>query len=581
MRIKVFIVFSLFLSLFSQFLMAQSNDEVNLFKLGEQYYQAKDFERSADIFSKLTTMNPNNGTYFDRYWRSLFESGKYEAAHSVIEQVVRLKKQELLLNEMAKISFILGKTDIAKQEWNELKEKYQGNASVVRLIGATMIQLKQYDWAIASYIENRTSDKPRQFAMDLANIFTLTNRPKEAAKEYLNLLLDNPNNDSYVEQRISQYFSDSLSSASIRQVFSESIPSLKLPMVVRQMALLSKNMNDYSSAFLFNVKFDHLSNNGGAATANFLMQNSKDMNLDSLQSYVNQFKIAFPLSSFYNLLDVRLIQAYIDKSDFTQSDFIWVESQTEKKATSSLQWAELYLKAVLKSQLDLISKQSKIQHVLKSQKGLNQNYWKWVLDCLNENYLEALGKLSAPSEKSKYPIEYINTSLAANIPIDSVRNQLFIYSSEFNNKNVSQFLYLLIQSVPVPNMDFSEYVSFAKGIIQEMLFQSNKSQSYFSLLVETAKDTSIKQLAEIQSVQTAVNKNDIDLLDSFYKKLVSQRLSSVGRDELLYVLGQYYFKNKQWTKSQFCFGQLIEKNISSPYTSLSRNYLNRLRNNQS
>ena len=413
MLIKLVAINFINLFLLTSVILGQSQPDQNLSRLGEQYFQNKDYERSLEVFTKLTAENPNNQIFFDRYWRSLFETGRYQDAHNAIAEKIKTPNQDLLLNEMARISVIMGKNDQAKSEWNRLKEKYPGNISIVKLIGNTMLQMKQYEWVIGLYQNERKESNKRQYAMELANIFTITYQPEKAAQEYLNLLSDSPSNEGYMDSRISQYFSDSLSSSKMVSFFVSADRSVFPPSVDRLTANLFRNMSQFGKALQYYIAYDKKSNNQGSASLTFLTQRISGMNLDSLQQYSAIFRQEFPGSRLTDQLDVRLFQAFVDQSDFNQKHFEWVEdfyNKSKSKPATAAALSDLYLKAVLKSDSDIQTKRTKILSVIKSQRGMNQSYWLWVLESLSENYSEGYKIFSEAGMKTKMPVEFMNTS---------------------------------------------------------------------------------------------------------------------------------------------------------------------------
>ena len=133
----------------------------------------------------------------------------------------------------------------------------------------------------------------------------------------------------------------------------------------------------------------------------------------------------------------------------------------------------------------------------------------------------------------------------------------------------------------MPNINFSEYIDFAKGEIQLSIFQKNTANQYFSKITETATDQTLIRLAEIKLIEFAISKNDDVWMDSYFTKMKSNDLTTEGRDEALFLCGEYYFRKRMLDKAGFCFEQIIGKNVSSPFAPLSRNYLNAIRKSQS
>lgn len=576
MRNKLFPV--LFI-LFSSSVFAQSDQEQLLFNVGEQYFSSKEFDKSLEIFTELHNKNPTNQIYFDRYWRSLFETGKYDEAHSNLEQEFLRTQADGLLLEMAKISVISNQEERAKSEWNKLLNKYPNNISIARTVAASMIQLKKYDLAKELYLSRRTEKMPTVFSQELINLFTLTFDVENAAKEFLNILSEQGVSDGYIESRINQYFSDSLSSAKMLSVFSKLNPEKYNASIYRLIGNLYKNTGNFSGAFASNLKYDILTKTDGNATFSFFLSASDEVDPDSLLTYLNQFRQSFPASRFLGNLELKTGQIWFlnleRKPDFFfQIEKFYLAHESKPDFNS---FADLYLKSILKSSWSIQEKSSKISLIVKTKKLSNSDYWNWVVSILNEKYDDAKTMFAKPEMKSTYKWEFIQTSLATGFPIDSLRWQLLTYSSDLKSKTVPKYLYLLIQSVPLPNINFSDYVSFAKATVQQQIYQTGKSEFYFKEVSKNSADMSLKILAESELLSIWISQENNQEIDSLYSLLDSKNQMISKYDEVLYQLGSYYNNHSNFNTAKKCFELLIENSPASPFLSLARNQLNEIR----
>lgn len=550
-----------------------------MYNLGEQFYNAKQFDKSLEIFMELNSKYPKNQVYFDRYWRSLYETGKYEEAHSELEKQYKQTQNDGLILEMAKISVTSANQKRAEQEWNMLIAKYPNNFAMTRTVASSMIQMKQYDLAANLYKSKRTEKVATLFAQELANLYTSTFNSEKAAEEYLNLLIENPNQDGFIEGRINQYFSDSLQSAKILTVFEKSNPGKYPASFYRLKGNLYRNTGKFNSAFSSFLIFDKLTSNQGNSSFSFFVSNSENISTDSLSFFAKQFKTDFPSSRYYGNLELRIAQILFDKMSthpdyFGKIESIYLNHVTQQDAAP---FTDLYLRSLLKSSFSPDQKKNKIQEILKSGKSGNADYWLWVLKALNEDYPNALKLFEKPGMKSSFAWEFVQTSLASGIPIDSLRWQLLTYSSDFKNREVPKYLFLLIQSVPVPNLNFSVYQDFAKASIQKGIFQNSSAEKQFRLISENQTDRMLAVMAKSELVSILMESGKHNEINAEFELIKNSKNDLQLYDEVLFKLGTYYVNRKNYANAKICFELLIENSPASPYVSLSRNQLNEIR----
>ena len=579
MHHKLFPVFTA-LFIFSFYsLFAQNDQEQVLYNLGEQFYAGKQFDKSLEIFTELNSKYPKNPTYFDRYWRSLYETGKYDEAHSELEKQYKLKQNDGLILEMAKISITSAKQERAEQEWNMLIAKYPDNFSMIRTVAASMIQLKQYDLAANLYKSKRTEKTPTLFSQELANLYTSTFVSEKAAVEYLNLLIENPNQDGFIEGRINQYFSDSLQSAKILAVFERANPEKYPTSFYRLKGNLQRNVGKFSSAFSSFLKYDKLNSNQGNTSFSFFVSNVENLSADSLSLYSKQFKTDFPASRYFGNMELRIAQILFDLMSSHPDYFEKIESiyLTHISQSDASSFTDLYLKSILKSTFSPEQKKTKIQGIIKTGKTANNDYWIWVVKILNEEYADALKLFEKPGMKSSFAWEYVQTSLAEGISIDSLRWQLLTYSSDFKNREVPKYLFLLIQSVPLPNLNFSVYQDFAKASVQKVIFQNTKAEMQFRLISENQSDKVLAVMAKSELVSLLIESGKNSEINSLYEQIKTSKNDMPIHDEVLFKLGTYFVNQKNFLNAKICFELLIENSPASPFVSLSRNQLNEIR----
>ena len=107
---------------------------------------------------------------------------------------------------LGKTYYIKGDENKAFEIWDQALQKFPDNQNSYRVMANYAIELRAFDKAIEYLNKGKSvSDNPRLFSYDLANIYSLTMRFKDAAREYCEIISSNPKQYQVVESRILSY----------------------------------------------------------------------------------------------------------------------------------------------------------------------------------------------------------------------------------------------------------------------------------------------------------------------------------------------------------------------------------------
>lgn len=580
MKIPVLILFTL-ISFAGAF--AQVNQDENLSKLAEHYFSEKNFSQALPLFEDLHRRNPATDFFFDRQWTCLYELGRYKDAHDILDEKFKLTNDLGLLDDMARISVLAGESARAEKEWKILLEGFNYNQNIVRSVGITMSGLRRYDLAKALFLSQRTVSDPYTFNQELIHIYTQTVDAQGAASEFLLLLKHRPEQDGLVESRIVQYFSDSLLSAKMLSVFDQADSNLFPPSLLRIKGTLAKQSGQFDKAFSSTSRYDEILKNGGSTS--FYLINSlslQDQRFEIIR-LAERFAIQFPLSQFRGQVDLKLVSAYAENVWFHPENLVKIEGiykrQSNERDSGLLR--DVYLKSILKSNDNLIRKKELIDKVLTGSRVGNRQYWDWVLAVLDSDFQRAQKLFSNQAFRTSNKWEYILTSLANNIPVDSLRQTLFSFSRDLKSTETPKFLYFLIQSVPVPALDFSDFSGIAKGALFHQLGLYVQAENQYKTVSEQAKDLEIKAMARNENVLLLIDMdNESELLK------LTQNFSTgseyISRlDESVFKAAVYFYKRGNLMKARELFELIVKESPVSPYTAMARDYLNEIRKRNS
>lgn len=562
---------------------AQVNQDENISKLAEHYFSEKNFSQALPLFEELHRKNPTTDFFFDRHWACLYELGRYKDAHDVLDAKFKVTRDLGLLDDMARISILAGEPARAEKEWKSLLEGFNYNPNIVRSVGITMSGLRRYDLAKALFLSQRSPADPYAFNQEMIHIYTQTVDAQGAATEFLLLLKQRPEQDGLVESRITQYFSDSLLSAKMLSIFDKADSVTLPPSILRIKGTLAKQSFQFDKAFSSTSRYDELLKNGGSTSFYLINSLSMQENRDEIIRLAERFAVRFPLSQFRGQIDLKLGSVYAETVWLHPENLNKIETVYKRQNNERDQGLlrDVYLKAVLKSPDNLTSKKERIEKILAGSRVSSRQYWDWVLAVLDGDFQKAQKLSAGQGFKTSFKWEFILNALASNVPVDSLRQTLFSFSRDLKSTDTPKYLYLLIQSVPVPSVDFVEFAGVAKGLIYQQLGLIVQASDQFTRVAEQTKDFEIQNIARNERLLILIemgNENEI-------LKLTGDIASSPGviskLDESVFKSALFFYNRGNLIKARELFELIVKDAPVSAYTSMAREYLNEIRKRNS
>ncbi len=199
---------SIILVFVSSILLAQNFDELNnQFMLAQSYIQSGQLEKALPIMEKLYNDQKSNYEYFQTLNQLYIQLKKYDASIAIIEERINNSVKDInLIGLLGTTYYYKGNDNLTFQIWDKALKTFPQNEVNYRIIGNYALQLRAFDKAIDYFKRGEAiSRNPQYFAFDLANLFTITMRFKEAAEQYCMIILRDPNQLSAVETKILNY----------------------------------------------------------------------------------------------------------------------------------------------------------------------------------------------------------------------------------------------------------------------------------------------------------------------------------------------------------------------------------------
>jgi len=201
MKKSILFLFSIFIVQFSVY--AQKTQEG---ALANQYFENSEFEKAIALYEKL---NLDNNQYYTNYIASLTALKEYEKAEKVIKKQIKKQPEELRYQvDLGKVYLISGNENKGKNQFESAIKMLKPNQSQIAALASSFYLAEEPEYAIATYLEGRKLLKSNNlFVFELGRLYEQKADKTQLFDEYLNLLENNPNQLSLVENNLAQFLS--------------------------------------------------------------------------------------------------------------------------------------------------------------------------------------------------------------------------------------------------------------------------------------------------------------------------------------------------------------------------------------
>ena len=186
---------------------AQQVDVVAKLRLAQSFEQAGEWDRAASMYESLLEANPQNFVILEGLRRAYTELKQYDKAMGLVRHQLRGNPtDENLLSILGGLYDLAGEPQVADSIWHVVIRKDAKNPNLYRLIASQLIDHRQYDKAIALYLEGREATKNQNLYMEeLASLYGALHQFEAATHEFVRILRANPQQVTYVQSRLSSF----------------------------------------------------------------------------------------------------------------------------------------------------------------------------------------------------------------------------------------------------------------------------------------------------------------------------------------------------------------------------------------
>lgn len=246
---------------------AQVTEEQRRFKLAQGYEDAGDLKNAARVYKELYDLDPMSNAYFEGVRRTYAMMQQFADLAPIVEARITAHPADVELRAFyGGLLHRLGKRGEAETQWMTAVEKRPDDPMTYMYIAQVQTELRLFDRAVETYRSGRRRLGGREtFADQLAQIYGIIGRYREAAEEYIGLLNDNPGRLNFVMGGLGMFTANPEGAKAAIEVTEKHADRARDPIpFLELLSWLYTEMNDYEGAFQVARRLDERRNAEGS-----------------------------------------------------------------------------------------------------------------------------------------------------------------------------------------------------------------------------------------------------------------------------------------------------------------------------
>jgi len=235
-------------------------------RLAQSYEKSEDFEAAVRVYNELFAADSSNFTLLESLKRCHLKLKRYDEVISLIEYGLKLNPRDLgAYAQLGNAWFLKGDEQKALAGWDRAIAVAPEDETTYRVVGSSMIQVRQFERAADVYKTARKNlGRPTAFAQDIAYLYGVMQRYRDATAEYIVLLRETPSQLNYVQGRIASFTGSDTGRKEATAVTLEAVKAEPRNVELRRLhAWLSMEAKDYDAAFETYRQIDELTASQG------------------------------------------------------------------------------------------------------------------------------------------------------------------------------------------------------------------------------------------------------------------------------------------------------------------------------
>ncbi|HEX2869287.1 MAG TPA: tetratricopeptide repeat protein [Ignavibacteriales bacterium] len=591
----------------------------NRLRLGQSYEQAGDLQKAKTIYEDLYRQQPDNYQFFDALIKVYTLLKNYDEAIVIIQKRLQANPQDInMYGLLGSTYYLKGDEKKGNEVWDEALKVLPDKPMAYRVLANYAAERRAFDKA-AEILKKGKDISPESytFSFDLANLYSLTMKYKDAAEEYCFILSKEPDQMSLVQARIASYINKpdalALTQEVVEKWANENKDNMNFSLLL---AWLYMESNNYEKAYDVYLKIDKVHSNSGAEIFGFAQKALQEGHFEEASKAYKKIFDSYPKSPFapnakigyaktleasldkkYNLKDINwkpfgnvnnagskeyseAIDAYKELTKNYEGMEVTNEANfrigvIEMDRLGDLQAAEASFKQVTdNSVMSDFAEQSFLRlaeiEIVKGNVQLAEDY-----------YSKASGNPRANSSDKNYAdfmkgrIEFWNGNFQLSTQIlSTVENNL-----DDNHTNDAIELSLLINTT---RSDSASLVKFARADMLTFKKQFKEASGLYQDLSKNENLLTLHDLSAFRYAEMVLAMDNMPVAVELLNAIAANADKNIYADRAVYLLGQIYqYGIKDNAKAVESYENLLAKFPNSLYLDDARENISKLKNKSS
>ncbi|MGE5429506.1 MAG: tetratricopeptide repeat protein [Syntrophomonadaceae bacterium] len=598
---------------------AQFNDLYNRLRLGQSYEQAGDLQKAKAIYEDLLKQQPDNFQFFDALMKVYTQLKNYDEAIAIAEKRLQMNPQDInLYGLLGSTYYLKGDEKKGNEVWDEALKVLPDKPMAYRVLANYAVERRAFEKAAEILHKGKEiSPDAYTFSFDLANLYSIMMKYKDAAEEYCFILSKEPDQMSLVQARMAAYINKpdalSLTLETVEKWTNEQKENINFDLLLGWLYMES---NDYEKAYSVYLKIDKIHGNSGAEIFSFAQRALQEGHFEEASKAYRKIFETYPKSPFTPNAKIgyaKTLEASLDKK-YNTEDMNW-KPFSSVNTSNSPEYSE-----AIKAYKDLlndyegmeVTNEANFRIGVIEMDRLNdlqaaENSFRKVVDYsvmsnfapeaftrladveimkgnlqLAGDYYEKVGENPRVSSTDKNFAEYMrgriefwngNFQLASQI-LGTVESNL-----EDNHTNDAIELSLLINT---SKSDSISLLNFAKADILTFKKQFKEAAQYYQDLSKNENLLTLHDLSAFRYAEMILAQDNLPSAIEMLKSISEQAEKNIYADHAVYLLGQIYqYGIKDNAKATESYENLLAKFPNSLYLDDARENISKLKNKSS
>ena len=297
----------------------------NRFQLAQSYEQAGQTAKAEAIYRELADTQPWNITYFETLNKILISQKKYTESIELLNKRIKQTPADFnLYGLLGSTYFIMDQADKAFETWDKGISINPTSSISYRVIANYAIENRAFEKAIDLLkLGKKYSDDPAMFSIDLANIYSVNMKYKDAAMEFCTLITHHPEQVQVAKARMNTYLKGPGAIEQTIEAIKDFIDSKSQIEFYDLLTFVYQSAGNYRNAFENVVRTEEKFNGNGTQIFIFAQEAFRNRQYEWAANSFDYIVKNYPGSPYFSTAKIgfaRTLEASLDQRFIEQNE---------------------------------------------------------------------------------------------------------------------------------------------------------------------------------------------------------------------------------------------------------------------